>query len=305
MTSIRTTIVLALIYAAGCSSPPPARRFPAPEEAVAALVEAARSHSIEKLKEVLGPSAEEIVSSGDPVADEKDLKAFVAAYERKHSLSKDAAGNLTLVIGEKDWPFPVPLVADGTAWHFDGEQGLDEILSRRIGRNELDAIQVCLALSDAQREYAQLQVGGCAQYAQRILSEPGQRNGLYWKTAEGERPSPLGPLVAQAAEEGYAPTSGKGAYHGYRYRVLSKQGPAAKGGDREYVHDGRMIAGYAFAAFPADYGNSGVMTFIVSHDGIVYQNDLGEDTEKVASRMTTFDPGQGWRPASGAEEKPR
>lgn len=303
--SIRTRIVLALVLAAGCSSPPPARRFPAPEEAVAALVEAARSHSIEKLKEVLGPSAEEIVSSGDPVADERDLKAFVAAYDRKHSLSKDAGGNFTLVIGEKDWPFPVPLVADGAAWHFDGEQGLDEILSRRIGRNELDAIDVCLALAEAQREYAQLQVGGCAQYAQRILSEPGQQNGLYWKTAEGAQPSPLGPLIAEAAEEGYTRASVKAAYHGYRYRVLTKQGPAAKGGERDFVHGGKMIAGFAFVAFPAEYGNSGVMTFLVSHDGIVYQNDLGEDTEKVASRMTTFDPGQGWRPALGAEEKQR
>ncbi len=309
MTSIRRPIVLALVVlAAGCSVGPPARRFPTPQEAVAALVEALRSRSIDRLNDVLGPAAGELVFSGDAVADEEDMKAFVAAYDRKRALSKDAEGNLTLVIGEKDWPFPVPLVADGDAWRFDGDMGREEILSRRIGRNELNAIEVCLALADAQREYARLRIGGTAQYARKILSEPGQRNGLYWKTGANEAPSPLGPLVAQAAEEGYTAAAAdpqRGAYHGYRYRVLTKQGPAAKGGERDYVLDGRMIGGFAFVAFPAEYGSSGVMTFIVNHEGIVHEADLGDNTAKVASRMTSFDPGEGWRPASAAEEKPR
>jgi hypothetical protein len=297
MTMPRALLVV-LALGAGCASVQPGRLYPTPEAAAAALLEAARSGSTERLNEVLGSDGDELLSSGDAVSDEQDRKMFVGAYEKKHSLTKEADGTLTLVVGEKEWPFPIPLVQVGGGWRFDTELGRDELISRRVGRNELNTIEVCRALVEAQEEYAQLAIGGTAQYARKILSSPGKRDGLYWETAEKEAPSPLGPLVAQASEEGYAAAIAErnpGVYHGYRYRVLTKQGPAAKGGERDYVVENLMIGGFAFVAYPAEYGESGVMTFIVNHEGIVYQSDLGEDTAKLASRMPAFDPGPTWK----------
>jgi hypothetical protein len=292
---MRHVIPAILLLAAACASAPPARRYASPEQAVAALLAAARSGSPAAAAEVFGSGADEVFSSGDPVQDAEASQSFAASLEKKHSLEEGVGGSLTLVVGEKNWPFPVPLVQDAAGWSWDVESGRDEILTRRIGRNELDAIQVCLALADAQQDYAALRIDGVAQYARRILSEPGKKNGLYWKTAPGEPASPLGPLAAEAAEEGYSGTSK--SYHGYRFRVLSRQGPAARGGERDYAVGDRMIGGFAFAAFPAEYGKSGIMTFIVNHDGKVFQRDLGEDTARSARALEAFDPVPGWVPA--------
>jgi hypothetical protein len=207
---------------------------------------------------------------------------------------------VTLTVGDEEWPLPIPLVKADGGWQFDTDAGDDEILSRRIGRNELSTIQVCLAIVDAQREYAEMNVDGSGpgQYAQRFLSQPDKHDGLYWPTAEGAEPSPLGELVSAAAEEGYdvspPPTEAPRPYHGYLYRILKSQGPDARGGAQDYLDSGRMTRGFGVVAFPADYGNSGIKTFLVDQDGIVYQRDLGADTERIASAMTAFNPDSSW-----------
>jgi hypothetical protein len=211
------------------------------------------------------------------------------------------------VVGKSDWPLPVPLVKeDSGQWRFDTEAGKEEMLNRRIGQNELDVIQVCEAIVDAQKEYAFTDPdgNGIPQYAMKILSDPGKKNGLYWPTAEGEAPSPLGPLVAGAVEQGYGSpnTSTPGTYHGYRYRLLKSQGPNAEGGALDYVVNGMMIGGFAVVAYPADYGNSGIMTFITNYKGDIYQKDIGEDTEKLAKEMESFDPGPGWKMVSRSDK---
>ena len=301
--------------AVGCtpsSQPPTAaapvqgpRVFDTPVDAVDALVSALKANDVTELKSIFGPKGDDIISSGDPVADAAERERFVAAYEAKHSFQSDLTGGMTLVVGEQDWPFPVPIVmsADDDGFIFETGVGREEILNRRIGRNELSAVQVCLAIVDAQRDYVTLRPtgGDLPIYASRIISDPGQKNGLYWPTAEGETPSPLGPLVADATGEGYGktPTSERPQpYHGYKYRLLTRQGEHATGGAMDYVVDGKLIGGFAVVAYPAEYGNSGITTFITNHDGTVYQQDLGPDTDKVAGAMTAFDPGPGWTPVS-------
>jgi hypothetical protein len=271
------------------------------------LVAAIRANDTKKILNILGPDGEEIISSGDEVADQMNREKFLRAYDEKRSLPR-SAGSVTLIVGSKDWPMPIPIVKDDSGkWRFDTDAGKDEILNRRIGQNELDVIQVCNAIVDAERDYAESDpLGlGYAVYADRVISDEGQRNGLFWKTNPGEDPSPLGPLVATAVGEGYGQRKSSSAppkpYHGYYYRVLKEQGPHAPGGAMSYVLNGRLIAGFAVVAYPADYGNSGIMTFIVNQDGIVYQKDFGDDTPKVATAMTAYDPAPDWKRVEPSE----
>jgi hypothetical protein len=273
------------------------------DEAVSALVTAAKANDVKAVLTVLGPQGEDIVSSGDPVADEGVRKEFVAAYDEKHEIHADG-GYAILIIGKDDFPFPIPLVRKDDAWRFDTEAGRTEVLYRRIGANELNTIQACLAYVDAQNEYADKDRGdGVGVYAQRIISQPGKKDGLYWPTAAGEEESPLGDLVADAATEGYKPRGGgeRTPFHGYYYKILTRQGPAAPGGVLDYVVKGKMIGGFALVAWPAEYGNSGVMTFIVNHNGTIYEKDLGERTAQVAAAMSAYNPDNSWKKTEMSE----
>jgi hypothetical protein len=268
---------------------------------VQALVTAARGDSKPELKKIFGSDSSDLISSGDDVADRHSADVFLQRYDQKHELQTNPDGSMTLIVGDQDWPFPVPLVRDDkNAWMFDTGAGIEEIIDRRIGRNELDAIQVSLAMVDAQREYARMDPDrdGIPEYAQQFLSSPGTKNGLYWKTTEGEPASPLGPLAADASEEGYTGShAGSGVrrpYHGYYYKMLTAQGPHANGGAYDYEVNGHMIGGFAIIAWPADYGNSGIMTFMVNYDGVVFQKDLGERTASIAEKMSTYDPDSSW-----------
>ena len=293
--------------------------FASPQAATDALVAAVRAHDKAQLEKIFGPDGSEIISSGDAVADRAEGERFLAAYDAQHRFDAGPGSNATtLIVGTQDWPFPVPIAKtdDNKKYFFDTEAGKDEILNRRIGRNELSTELVCLAIVDAERDYVTMRPmgGDLPVYARKILSDPGTKNGLYWPTAPGEPESPLGPLVAQAASEGYgekaraARDSGMTTtdsqshppYHGYRYKLLISQGDAANGGKMDYFANGQLIGGFGVVAYPAQYGNSGIMTFITSHDGIVYQRDLGPDTEKTTQAMTEFDPGPGWTRAADA-----
>jgi hypothetical protein len=287
---IACVIVLLAIPAATAQ-----QSFQSPEEAAAALVAAAKSGETKDFVKVLGRDAADIVESGDMVADNDTRQRFVAAYEAKHSISMEGNKKATLMLGKEDFPFPIPLNHTKTGWEFDTDEGRIEILYRRIGRNELDAIQTCLAFVDAQNEYADKDRGaGPGAYAQRIVSSPGKKDGLYWPS-DGDQ-SPLGELAAEASAEGYKVGSGEPQpYHGYYFRILTRQGPNAPGGELNYVVNGKMIGGFALVAYPAEYGNSGVMTFEVNHAGTVYQKDLGELTEAIAKRIKWFDPDQTWK----------
>ena len=249
-------------------------RFKTPDEAVTALIGAAKAADRAGLTRVLGPGSTEIVSSGDPVADAAARQRVLAAYDAKHQVVMEGADKAALVVGNEDWPFPIPLVRKDGSWRFDTAAGREEILFRRIGRNELSAIQACLAYVDAQQEYAEKGVAGNGVYAQRIVSQPGKKDGLYSASARAsEDESPLGGLAAGAATEGYRFGEQRIPYHGYYYRVLTRQGPSAPGGALDYVVRGKMIGGYALVAYPAEYGNSGVTTFVVNHRGTLFEKD--------------------------------
>jgi len=284
--------------ASGCSSRQ--EKFSTPEDAARALVVAVRSENSEGIRKILGRGSEEIVSSGDEVADRRTRDRFLKAYDEKNELVTELDGSMSLQVGKDDWPLPIPIVEHGSCWHFDTRRAKDEILNRRIGANELSVMQVCQALVDAQREYVAIDRNGdgVPEYAQKLLSDPGQENGLYWDTREDEPLSPMGPMVSEAAAEGYtgakAESGERRPYHGYYFKLLKGQGPHAPGGARDYVVNGRMTEGFAVVAWPAQYGNSGIMTFLVSHHGIVYERDLGRRTERTASSMSTFDPDSGW-----------
>jgi len=275
------------------------KEFASPSDAVQALESALKAGSDKELLAVLGPEATELISSGDEVYDLQGKQNFLKAYDAQNRIEPDGERFL-LVIGKKDWPFPIPLVKKGNRWLFDSASGKEEILNRRIGKNELDTIQVLLAIVDAQREFAMADRDGDSlfEYAKRFISEPGTKNGLYWQTQEGEEPSPLGELVADAQAEGYASKGNTPVpYHGYYFRILTAQGNNASGGAYDYIVNNRMIGGFAVLAFPAEHGNSGVMAFIVNHNGVVYQKDLGENTAEVAQAMTLYDPDDTWTPA--------
>lgn len=272
--------------------------YSSPEEAVGALVNAARSGGTEAIVSVLGPEGADVASSGDDVADAAGRERFVEAYDAKNALERDGSDKVELILGEQEWPFPIPLIQTDGKWSFDVEAGRDEILARRIGRNELSTMQAILAYVDAQNEYAEMtrEKDGVAVYAQRIVSQPGKKDGLYWPAEQGER-SPLGDLVAKAAAEGYTPGEGRAPYHGYYYKVLTKQGSSAEGGAYEYVVGDKMIGGFALIAYPSEYENSGVMTFLVNHDGIILEKDLGSETAEIAERIMEFNPDDTWQKA--------
>lgn len=270
-------------------------RFKSPDEAVAALVSAVRASNFSQLHAILGLHGREIISSGDRVADAGDRQRFLSSYDAKHSITEKGDG-ATLVVGNDDFPFPIPIVRVDGRWKFDAEAGRKEILFRRLGRNELSAIQASLAFFDAQYEYAAKDRTGAGQgtYAQRIVSKPGAKDGLYWATTQGEEPSPLGELAAEAAAEGYEAGQTRRPFHGYYYKILKRQGPAATGGAADYVVGGKMIGGFGLLAYPAEYGRSGIMSFIINHAGTVYQKDLGPGTSRAAARMRTFNPDSTW-----------
>lgn len=268
--------------------------YPSPEEAAASLAVAVKTGTRSAILKVLGKGGEDIVESGDEVADAETRQRFLSSYEARHSIKTEGNKKATLILGADDFPFPIPLVNNKTGWEFDTAAGRLEILYRRIGRNELDAIQTCLAFVDAQNDYAEKDRGqGAGVYAQSVVSSPGKKDGLFWR--DDRDPSPLGELAAQASAEGYKPGEQPAPYHGYYYRILRGQGSDAPGGALNYVVKGKMIGGFALIAYPAEYGNSGVMTFLVNHAGVVYQKDLGRRTESLARRIILFDPDQTWK----------
>jgi Protein of unknown function (DUF2950) len=279
-----------------------AQEYKTPEEAVAALIVAAKAADRPALIRVLGPGSAEIVSSGDEVADASARKRVIEAYDTKRQVVMEGADKAVLVIGDEEWPFPIPLVRKDGTWRFDTAAGRDEILFRRIGRNELNAIQTSLAYVDAQHEYAEKGIGGNGVYAQRVVSQPGKKDGLYWPAQSGDDESPLGELAAAASAAGYRAGQQRAPYHGYYYKILTRQGPNAPGGAIDYIARGKMIGGFALVAYPAEYKNSGVMTFLVNHQGVVYEKDLGPDTGAIASGMTTFDPDKTWQRVSDADQ---
>ena len=274
--------------------------FATPEEATNALVMAMQRNDEKATLDLLGSDGKQIVSSGDETEDASTRANFVQAYREMHRLVNEPDGTTVLYIGAKNWPTPIPLVHKGQAWYFDTDAGKKEILYRRIGRNEISTIRVCQELVAAEIDYRRTQP---EEYAQKILSDAGRRNGLYWPAAAGDPQSPIGPLVASAVAEGY--TSGKEIvrtpYRGYYFHILTQQGKHALGGAKSYIVNGKMIDGFAFVAYPAEYRSSGVMTFIVGSDGVVYQKDLGKETHVIAKAMKQYDPDASWHKADEAQ----
>jgi hypothetical protein len=274
------------------------KSFTSAEEAVKAAVAAATRDDDKELLAIFGPGAKDLISSGDAVADRQRRKRFLAAYNERNRISQEGETSMVLV-GKDDWPFPIPLVKRAEGWVFDTAKGREEVLNRRIGDNELSVIQVSLAYFDAQREYARKDRDGdgLVEYAQKFRSDAGKKNGLYWEAKTAEEVSPLGPFAVRAVKEGYGPNkrADKPApYHGYYYRILSAQGKDAPGGAYSYLIKGNMIGGFALVAYPAEYGNSGVMTFIINHDGKVFQKNLGKNTASLAQNMKEYNPDSSW-----------
>ncbi|HUL23614.1 MAG TPA: DUF2950 domain-containing protein [Thermodesulfobacteriota bacterium] len=276
------------------------KTFKSPEEAGKSLMDAVKSNDTKELLAIFGPAGKELISSGDEVADKAGRERFIQDYEEMNKLEKETDKKVTLVVGDREWPFPIPIVKKGETWVFDTMAGKEELLNRRIGRNELNTIQTCLAYVDAQREYAMKDRDNnkLLEYARKFWSTPGKKDGLYWETKEGEAESPFGAVAAQAVQEGYKPKNPgdkPSPYHGYYYKILKAQGKNAEGGAYDYVINGKMIGGFALVAYPAEHGASGVMTFIVNHDGVVYQKDLGKETGKIAKAMAKYDPDKTWK----------
>jgi len=289
--------VALLLVATGARAASSQRSFESPQQAVEALMGTVQARDRAALIAVLGP-AESWLFSGDRNADRAAFERFVARYRAKHAIVVDG-DQATLTIGEDDYPFAFPMVRSGTVWRFDTEAGKQELLARRIGENELSAIEVLQAIADAQRDYASQDRNGngILEYATRIDSKPGRKDGLFWRVRDGEAQSPLGPLLARASAEGYAKDQkGPTPYHGYYFRLLPGQTESAKSGALDYTVRGRTIGGFAAVAYPAKYGNTGIMSFIINQDGTVYQKDLGPDTRAAGVKMRHFDPGPGWSP---------
>jgi hypothetical protein len=273
--------------------------FSTPDAAAAALVAAGKADDMKTLSSILGQDADQVLSSGDPVADDNARGDFVRRYQAMHRFAYDGQGRVILYIGADNWPVPIPLVKKNSGWIFDTAAGKEELLYRRVGRNELFTLNVLEDLADAQGEYAsEARDGeGTGQFAQKIMSDAGKHNGLYWETAEGQPESPIGPLVASATAENYKKDGGTSPipFHGYYYKVLTRQGKNAPGGTKNYLVNGNMTNGFAFLAYPAGYRSSGVMTFMVNQDGIIVQKDLGPDTGRLASKITEFNPDRTWQ----------
>lgn len=275
------------------------KTFASPRQAVAALIDALRKDSVGELLAIFGADAEGLISSGDPVADLNGRSRFLSAFEEKYHLELESEGRMIFLVGSKEYPFPIPIVLRDGVWFFDTREGIEEIINRRIGRNELHTIEVMRVYNDAQREYACGKSNGCAsEFAQKFSSSDGKKDGLYWDAGEGEVESPFGPLIAKATEMGYAGRLDEDPpepYQGYFFKILKRQGEHAVGGAFDYVVDGKMILGFGLIAYPARYGVSGIMTFIVNQEGIIYEQDLGEETARVAAAMSSFDPDDSWR----------
>ncbi|MGA7540840.1 MAG: DUF2950 domain-containing protein [Steroidobacteraceae bacterium] len=295
-------IATGVVTVATAASPIPVEAsFATPQQAVDALVSATRGGRTAALARILGPAGVSLIRSGDAVADRSARRRFVAAYDNNHRIERQGSAKAVLSVGAENWPMPIPLVHTASGWQFDTAAGREEILDRRIGRDELAVIQVCRAYVEAQREYAELTVrsGAGAEYAQHFISRGGAHNGLYWPTRSGEPQSPLGPLVAQARAGGYSPGGNRvkpHPYYGYYFRILTGQGPHASGGAKSYLIDGRMTGGFALLAYPAEYGDSGVMTFMVSRNGIVFEKNLGPQTAAIAAEIKQYDPDGSWSP---------
>lgn len=279
------------------------KRFATPEEATEALVSALEAQDQKALLVIFGKEAKPLIASSDPLSERERRQAFLEAYGEAHSFTEPDPSTRVLELGSDKFPFAIPLVKDEGGWRFDTAAGEEELLARRIGHNELATIQACLAYVDAQREYyARKPMGEPMRYAQRIASNKGKRDGLYWTTADGEDPSPLGDLFANASMTPVTGDKTSRPYFGYRYRILTRQGPNAAGGAFDYIAHGKMIGGFALIAYPADYGLSGVMTFLVNHDGVVFEKDLGAKTAKEAAAIDSFNPDDSWkRIPQGAE----
>lgn len=293
-------LLLALIIAlVACSKSdkPSTRVFATPDDAGSAVLAALKSGDQNALVAIFGPDSKELVSSGDPVQDKNAVEAFLAKYEAMHRWRRMEDGSETLVVGVDNFPFPIPLKKNtGGQWFFDTAAGKEEILNRRIGRNELAVIDACEAVANAQGQYFSQKHDGVKQYAQKFISDAGQQNGLYWPEIPGHPRSPLGPMAAFATAEGYSvKPDAHMPFHGYYFHMLKGQSSNAPGGGKDYVVDGKMVRGFAFVAYPAEYANSGVMTFIINQDGVLLQKDLGKTTTETASAMTEFDPDAGWK----------
>jgi len=290
------------IVAPALAQEPGQKTFGSATEATDAFCKAVQNHDQTAMLAILGPSGRDVISSGDPVSDKDNQNAFVALYRASHQFATGPNGLTFLYIGDENWPTPIPLQHNQTQWYFDTAYGKQEILYRRIGFNELDVIKVCAAIVDAQRDYFNALHDGASehQYAQKFRSTAGTQDGLYWQVKGSQGESPLGPLVAEAASEGYQHTSQPHPFHGYMYRLLTSQGANAPGGAKSYIVAGKMTGGFALVAYPASYRDSGVMTFIVNQDGQVYQKDLGPGTGQLAAAITAYDPDPTWQPASKA-----
>ena len=295
--AVTIIFVLTVSQFAVAATPAKQKSFATPEEAVKAVVAAAKNNDDKEMLAIFGAPAKDLLFSGDAVADKQRRARFLKAYDEKNRLVQQG-NDMVLVVGNGDWPFPLPVMKKGDSWVFDIARGKEEILNRRIGENELYAIQVLLAVVDAQREYAikDRDKNGLLEYAQKFRSDAGKKNGLYWDSKAGEPQSPLGPIMVQARGEGYQgnPSSAPAPYHGYYYRILTAQGKDAPGGAYSYLVKGKMIGGFSVVAYPAAYENSGVMTLIVNHEGKVFQKDLGKNTAAVAAGMKEYNPDKTW-----------
>ena len=294
----------ALVLAAGCSQQPgqgsdSSLTFATPDEAITALAAAAEKNDVDELGRLFGPGTEDLLKSGDDVADRAGREAFLSRYRERHQLVSGGPDDLVLLVGEDQWPLPIPLVKENDRWRFDGAAGAEQIIRTRIGANELRAIDVMHGFVAAQELYASKGHDGvpAGTYAQQLRSDAGKQNGLYWEVAPGEPESPAGPALAMATAEGYGGSQQRGdPYHGYFYRPLLSQGADAPGGARNYIVNGKLTKGFALIAYPAEYGASGIVTFIVNQDGVVWQKDLGETTATDAAAIREFNPDSTWTP---------
>ena len=305
MFKLSTTLMLCTVavgasIASAAAPQAPQMHFASPETAVEALITANRDYRASSLIAILGADGAGLIHSGDPIEDRRGRARFVAAYDAAHTIELDGQQRAVLVVGEEKWPLPIPLIREPDGWRFDTEAGKEENLNRRIGRNELKVIDICRAYVEAQREYAAMPGGGHGEFAREFRSTPGRHDGLYWAAQAGEPESPLGPLVAEARAGGY-PVDQPGAkrraprpYYGYFFRILTAQGGNASGGARSYIHEGNMTKGFALLAYPAAFGNSGIMTFMVNQNGIVFEKNLGPATARIARAITQFDPDSSW-----------
>ncbi len=297
-----TASIAVLLPIAACNKPAPSeagpKSFASPDEAGKALADATKSEDKTLILAIFGPGSEDVISSGNPAQDKESMEGFAQAYQVMNRWRKLGDGSQLLLVGADNQAFPIPLMKNAAGqWYFDAAAGKEEILARRIGRDELSAIAVNQALGDAQTQYFSQKHGGVKQYAQKFISDPGQQNGLYWESPQGAPRSPLGPLVAFASEEGISikPDAAQ-PYYGYYFRRLDSQGPDAKGGAKTYVVNGKMTAGFAYLAYPAKYDDTGVRSFMINQQGVIYQKDLGKETTTVAKAMTSFNPDSSWTP---------